>query len=76
MHEPGNTAEEAADPLECLPSVLGWTGRQPAHFFAGVLRVESVGRQAGMATQNLVNLLKGEKALAQVNDVVPPTAIL
>jgi len=37
---------------------------------------ESVGRQAGMATQNLVNLLKGEKALAQVNDVVPPTAIM
>ncbi len=37
---------------------------------------ESVQRQAGMATQNLVNLLKGEKALAQVNDVAPPAAIL
>ncbi|MDG1301446.1 MAG: phosphoglycerate dehydrogenase [Opitutae bacterium] len=37
---------------------------------------ESVQRQAGMATQNLVNLLKGEKALAQVNDVEPPVAML
>lgn len=37
---------------------------------------ESVQRQAGMATQNLVNLLKGEKALAQVNDVEPPDALL
>ncbi len=37
---------------------------------------ESVQRQAGMATQNLVNLLKGEKALAQVNDVEPPVALL
>jgi len=37
---------------------------------------ESVQRQAGMATQNLVNLLKGEKALAQVNDVAPPAALL
>jgi D-3-phosphoglycerate dehydrogenase len=37
---------------------------------------ESVQRQAGMATQNLVNLLKGEKALAQVNDVDPPSALL
>ena len=37
---------------------------------------ESVQRQAGMATQNLVNLLKGEKALAQVNDVKPPVAML
>ncbi|MEO0509131.1 MAG: phosphoglycerate dehydrogenase [Verrucomicrobiota bacterium] len=38
---------------------------------------ESVQRQAGMATQNLVNLLKGEKALAQVNsEVEPPTALL
>lgn len=37
---------------------------------------ESVQRQAGMATQNLVNLLKGEKALAQVNDVPPPAALL
>jgi len=37
---------------------------------------ESVQRQAGMATQNLVNLLKGEKALAQVNDVEPPAALL
>lgn len=33
---------------------------------------ESVRRQAAMATQNLVNLLKGEKALAQVNDAPPP----
>ncbi len=37
---------------------------------------ESVQRQAGMATQNLVNLLKGEKALAQVNDVPPPSALI
>ena len=37
---------------------------------------ESVQRQAGMATENLVNLLKGEKALAQVNDVAPPSALL
>lgn len=37
---------------------------------------ESVQRQAGMATQNLVNLLKGEKALAQVNDVPPPAAMI
>ncbi len=37
---------------------------------------ESVQRQAGMATQNLVNLLKGEKALAQVNDVPPPVALI
>lgn len=37
---------------------------------------ESVQRQAGMATQNLLNLLKGEKALAQVNDVPPPAALL
>lgn len=37
---------------------------------------ESVQRQAGMATHNLVNLLKGEKALAQVNDVPPPEALL
>ncbi|MDQ8195038.1 phosphoglycerate dehydrogenase [Coraliomargarita sp. SDUM461004] len=37
---------------------------------------ESVQRQAGMATQNLVNLLKGEKALAQVNDVQPPAALI
>jgi D-3-phosphoglycerate dehydrogenase len=37
---------------------------------------ESVQRQAGMATQNLVNLLKGEKALAQVNDVEPPAALI
>ena len=37
---------------------------------------ESVQRQAFMATQNLVNLLKGEKALAQANDVEPPAAII
>ena len=37
---------------------------------------ESVQRQAGMATQNLVNLLKGKKALAQVNDVEPPAALI
>ena len=37
---------------------------------------ESVQRQAFMATQNLVNLLKGEKALAQVNDVEPPATII
>jgi D-3-phosphoglycerate dehydrogenase len=37
---------------------------------------ESVQRQAGMATQNLVNLLKGQKALAQVNDAPPPAAVI
>ena len=37
---------------------------------------ESVQRQALMATQNLVNLLKGEKALAQVNEVEPPAALI
>ncbi|MGB1127722.1 MAG: phosphoglycerate dehydrogenase [Opitutales bacterium] len=37
---------------------------------------ESVERQASMATQNLVNLVKGEKALAQVNDVPPPAALI
>jgi D-3-phosphoglycerate dehydrogenase len=37
---------------------------------------ESVQRQALMATRNLVNLLKGEKALAQVNSDVPPPAAL
>jgi D-3-phosphoglycerate dehydrogenase / 2-oxoglutarate reductase len=37
---------------------------------------ESVQRQAGMATQNLVNPLQGEKALAQVNDVEPPAALI
>jgi D-3-phosphoglycerate dehydrogenase len=37
---------------------------------------ESVQRQASMATQNLINLLKGRKALAQVNDVPPPPALL
>ena len=37
---------------------------------------ESVRRQAGMATQNLVNLLKGEKPLAQINDISPPAAII
>jgi D-3-phosphoglycerate dehydrogenase len=37
---------------------------------------ESVQRQAGMATENLVLLLKGQKPLAQVNDVPPPKALL
>lgn len=37
---------------------------------------ESVQRQAGMATENLVNLLKGKPALAQVNDVPPPNALI
>ena len=37
---------------------------------------ESVQRQAGMATQNLVNLLKGEPALAQVNQVPAPDALI
>lgn len=37
---------------------------------------ESVQRQAGMATQNLLNLLKGKKPLAQVNDVPPPPAMI
>ncbi len=37
---------------------------------------ESVQRQASMATENLINLLKGEKALAQINDVPPPAALL
>lgn len=37
---------------------------------------ESVQRQAGMATENLVLLLKGQKALAQVNNVPPPAALI
>ncbi len=37
---------------------------------------ESVERQAKMATQNLLNLLKGEEAIAQVNDVPPPVALI
>jgi len=37
---------------------------------------ESVQRQAGMATENLILLLKGEKPLAQVNADVPPPAAL
>lgn len=37
---------------------------------------ESVQRQAMMAAQNLLHLLRGEKPLAQVNKVAPPTAIL
>ncbi len=38
---------------------------------------ESVQRQAGMATENLVRLLKGQKPLAQVNpEVAAPDALL
>jgi D-3-phosphoglycerate dehydrogenase len=37
---------------------------------------ESVQRQAMMAAQNLLNLLRGEKPLAQVNQVAPPAALL
>jgi D-3-phosphoglycerate dehydrogenase len=37
---------------------------------------ESVQRQAMMAAQNLLHLLRGEKPLAQVNAVNPPTALL
>ena len=37
---------------------------------------ESVERQAKMATQNLVNLLKGEDAIAQVNDVHTPAPLI
>jgi D-3-phosphoglycerate dehydrogenase len=37
---------------------------------------ESVQRQAGMATENLILLLKGQKPLAQVNEVAPPAALL
>jgi D-3-phosphoglycerate dehydrogenase len=37
---------------------------------------ESVQRQAMMAAQNLLNLLQGEKPLAQVNDVPPPGALI
>jgi D-3-phosphoglycerate dehydrogenase len=37
---------------------------------------ESVQRQAMMAAQNLLHLLRGEKPLAQVNDVPPPSALL
>jgi D-3-phosphoglycerate dehydrogenase len=37
---------------------------------------ESVQRQAMMAAQNLLHLLRGEKPLAQVNAVVPPAALL
>jgi len=37
---------------------------------------ESVQRQAMMAATNLLHLLRGEKPLAQVNDVAPPAALL
>ncbi|WP_309399686.1 phosphoglycerate dehydrogenase [Cerasicoccus maritimus] len=37
---------------------------------------ESVVRQATMATQNIVNMLKGEKPLAQVNDAPIPAAVI
>lgn len=37
---------------------------------------ESVQRQAMMAATNLLHLLKGEKPLAQVNEVEPPAALL
>ncbi len=37
---------------------------------------ESVQRQAMMAAQNLLHLLRGEKPLAQVNDVPPPKALI
>lgn len=37
---------------------------------------ESVQRQAMMAATNLLNMLKGEKPLAQVNEVAPPAALL
>ena len=37
---------------------------------------ESVERQAMMATQNLINCLKGEKPLAQVNDAPIPAALI
>jgi len=37
---------------------------------------ESVQRQAMMAAQNLLNMLRGEKPLAQVNQVEAPSALL
>lgn len=37
---------------------------------------ESVQRQAMMAAQNLLNMLRGEKPLAQVNDAAIPAALL
>lgn len=37
---------------------------------------ESVQRQALMAAQNLLHLLRGENPLAQVNQVAPPAALL
>jgi D-3-phosphoglycerate dehydrogenase len=37
---------------------------------------ESVERQAVMATQNLINCLKGESPLAQVNDAPIPVALI
>jgi len=37
---------------------------------------ESVQRQAIMAAQNLLHLLRGEKPLVQVNDVPPPKALI
>lgn len=37
---------------------------------------ESVERQAMMATQNLINMLHGEKPLAQVNDAPIPKALI
>ena len=42
----------------------------------GSRTLESVQRQAKMATENLIHLLKGEKPLAQVNDAPPPKALL
>jgi D-3-phosphoglycerate dehydrogenase / 2-oxoglutarate reductase len=37
---------------------------------------ESVQRQAMMAAQNLLHLLRGEKPLAQVNEAAPPSALI
>ncbi len=37
---------------------------------------ESVQRQAVMATRNLINMLRGEKPLAQVNDAPIPAAVI
>jgi D-3-phosphoglycerate dehydrogenase len=37
---------------------------------------ESVERQAMMATKNLIHCLKGEKPLAQVNEVAIPDALI
>ena len=78
--ENGNLAGYGADVLDEEPPSEDHPLRTTQNCLltphVGSRTYESVQRQAGMATQNLVNLLKGEKALAQVNDVAPPAALI